>query len=132
MTGYVDPLPKQESREGLSSSLGPTIILITLVFIWLQFSRPFAWEPLSYRNPQEVLVSSVKAGDAIPVRGTKCNDTAQAVAVSGTFYLVRLEPRTPIIMSHGQAVRPPGCTTATWNNHIPADTIPGTYRFEGI
>lgn len=132
MTGYVDPLPKQESREGLSGSLGPTLILITLVFIWVQFARPFDWKPLSYVNPQEPLVSSIHAGGAIPIRGTKCNDTDGAVSVSGKVYLVRLEPRTPKLVHEGEAVRPPGCTTATWDNPIPADTAPGAYRFEGI
>ena len=34
---------------------GPAIGLVALAFVWVQLARPWAWEPLSYENPQVVL-----------------------------------------------------------------------------
>lgn len=130
MTQFVDPLPP--TGERVLRNLGPALMLITLLFVWVQLARPFAWTPLSYVNPQQALESTVAAGSAIHIRGTKCNDTDQAVSVTGKTYLVRLEPRTPALVFDGSAARVPGCMTATWANMIPTGTPPGTYRFEGI
>jgi len=117
-----------------AANLGVVVLALSVaVLVWVQLWRPFAWAPLRLVSPQDVLTPSVKAGGEVVVRGTKCNTTDQAVAVSGRVFLVRLIPsRVPFLLTEGDAVRGPGCQTNTWHNAIPAGTLPGTYRIEGI
>ena len=89
-------------------------------------SRPEPAEVLHY--PVQRVLSrvggsdrpSVRLGQDIEVRGTKCNDSTTPVPISGVTSWVSLDPPGTVIETgHGATVRAPGCSTRTYSNPIP-------------
>ena len=76
---------------------------------------------------------SVRLGQDIEVRGTKCNDSTSPVAVAGVTSWVSLDPPGTVIEAgHGAAVRAPGCTTRTYSNPVPAEVAARTAAITAV
>lgn len=114
----------------LTLAVGPSLV------VWL--TQPYA--PLgNYPVPQAVLSRvpgvegpAVLHGQPVRVRGLKCNDSAEPVAVTGATYAVREDPRQTVLLMQGAGVREPGCHAFSYANLLPPEVGPGRWRLEGF
>lgn len=122
----------------LAKSLAALVTALSFGFLiaWYGFLEP---PFLSYRNvPFETTVESVRAGETIPLKVTRCSSSDVEEDYLIARRLIRLDQPpadpTPAAILPGGGLVPisPGCVDEISKaNQIPPDTKPGTYFIDG-
>lgn len=89
---------------------------------------------MRYTNlPFPVMKNPVYAGDALPLKITRCSDDKRKRVITSARYLENLgDDQEVLIMELLAVIVPPGCVTQTVRLHrVPESTQPGKYRIIG-
>lgn len=105
----------------------------------IMYTRWMEFAPLRYPSPQIVQtdeplengLDAVFEGGSIRVKGEKCNDSKEDIAVSGHSWWVRREPRVMVPFRQGTGIRQPGCESINYVNQLPPEVTEGVWRLEG-
>lgn len=111
---------------------------ILFLLVWRETT---AFEPLGDYPEQEVISRlegyddpSVFRSDIVVIRGTKCVNSKDPVAVAATSLWRLMEPVGPSVIvpyRNSITVRNHGCVTTEFRNRLPAEVTPGLWRMEG-
>ena len=109
------------------------IISTVATVVWALFiDQPY----LSYKNlPFPTTIQKVRAGEVIPLRVYRCNDTDTVQVYTVAHLIVSLDKELPSFVLPPNELVPieAGCTEAvSMINRIPQEAPPGTYSVVGV
>lgn len=114
----------------LSNYLASGLVTSMFVTVAVLFYFWFLEEPwLSYKNiPFPPGISSVMAGDVIPLSVVRCNSSNKTHNYESSHALMNVVTHEPVILDDVKVLAPPGCTNAiSLINRVPKDAPPGRY-----